>query len=70
MVPCPLDTGSRVTMLAQSFFTLYFGDRGIHLRDASSFLTIHVANGLCIAYLGSARPKDGRADIIGVWGNY
>lgn len=66
-VPCLLDTGSQVTLLTESFFSRHFGDQGIHLRDASSFLTIRAANGLSIPHLGYAQLdiKIGRAEIKG-----
>lgn len=67
LVPCLLDTGSQVTKLTQSFFSCHFGDQGIRFRDASSFLTIHAANGLSIPHLGYAQldMKIGRAEIKG-----
>lgn len=54
-VPCLLDTGSQVTMLKQSFFLHHFGQRGVKLKDASSWLSIRAANGLSVPYIGYAQ---------------
>lgn len=49
-VPCLLDTGSMVTMVAESFFHENFDSA--ELMESSEWLTLRAANGLEIPYVG------------------
>ena len=51
-ISCLLDTGSQVSMIRESPFQAWFGQKGVKLQDPSSWLTLTAANGQDIPYLG------------------